>query len=127
MEEVASFLATSAGEVFGVATFYNQFRFIPPGKHPIKVCLGTACHVKGGNIILEEWERRLSIKEGGVTSDREFSLDRVACIGCCALAPVVVIGDDEVRGKMSPSAVEGILLKAELEKQKESSKEEQES
>ncbi len=127
MEELASFLAMPAGEVFGVATFYNQFRFIPPGKHPIKVCLGTACHVKGGNIILEEWERRLSIKEGGVTSDREFSLDRVACVGCCALAPVVVIGDDEVRGKMSPSAVEGILLKAELEKQKGSLKEEQNS
>ena len=118
MREVASFLNISPGEVFGVATFYNQFRFIPPGKHPVKVCLGTACHVRGGNIILEEWERRLSIKEGAVTEDREFSLDRVACVGCCALAPVVVIGDDEIRGKMSPSAVDGILLRYEIEKNK---------
>ncbi|RLA94591.1 MAG: NADH-quinone oxidoreductase subunit NuoE [Deltaproteobacteria bacterium] len=115
---IASFLGIVPGEVFGVATFYNQFRFVPPGKHPIKVCLGTACHVRGGNIILEEWERRLGIKEGEVTEDREFSLDRVACVGCCALAPVAVIGD-EVHGRLSPSAINGILLKFELEKKKE--------
>jgi NADH-quinone oxidoreductase subunit E len=74
--------------------------------------------VRGGNIILEEWERRLEIKEGSVTEDREFSLDRVACVGCCALAPVALVGDD-VYGKMSPSSVNGILLKFELEKEKE--------
>ena len=118
MQEVGSFLNISSGEVYGVATFYNQFRFIPPGKHPVKVCLGTACHVRGGNIILEEWERRLQIKEGEVTQDREFSLDRVACVGCCALAPVVVIGEDEIRGNMSPSAVDGILLQYEIRKNK---------
>jgi NADH-quinone oxidoreductase subunit E len=118
IKELASFLAVAPGEVFGVATFFNQFRFIPPGKHPIKVCLGTACHVRGGNIILEEWERRLEIKEGAVTEDREFSLDRVACVGCCALAPVALVGD-EVHGKMSPSSVNGILLKFELENKKE--------
>ena len=118
IKEIASFLDIVPGEVFGVATFYNQFRFVPPGKHPIKVCLGTACHVRGGNIILEEWERRLGIKEGEVTEDREFSLDRVACVGCCALAPVAVIGD-EVHGRLSPSAINGILLKFELEKKKE--------
>jgi len=116
--DLASFLAIAPGEVFGVATFFNQFRFIPPGKHPIKVCLGTACHVRGGNIILEEWERRLEIKEGAVTEDREFSLDRVACVGCCALAPVTVVGND-VHGKMSPSSVNGLLLRFELEKKKE--------
>jgi len=118
MKEVASFLGIPSGEIFGVVTFYNQFRLIPPGKHSIKVCLGTACHVKGGNIILEEWERRLSIKEGEVTDDREFSLDRVACVGCCALAPVV-LADDEVHGNMSPSAVNGILLNFDLKKPKE--------
>lgn len=117
LKVIAKFLKISAGEVFGVATFYNQFRFTPPGKHPIKVCLGTACHVRGGNIILEEWERRLKISEGGVTPDREFSLERVACVGCCALAPVVLVGD-EVHGKMSPSAVNGILLRFELNKKK---------
>ncbi|MBN2468064.1 MAG: NAD(P)H-dependent oxidoreductase subunit E [Deltaproteobacteria bacterium] len=119
MKQVASFLAVPAGEVFGVATFYNQFRLIPPGKHPVKVCLGTACHVKGGNIILEEWKRRLGIDEGGVTQDREFSLDRVACVGCCALAPVVLV-EEEVFGTMSPSAVEGILLRIRIEKERRS-------
>ncbi|MCX8011746.1 MAG: NADH-quinone oxidoreductase subunit NuoE [Desulfobacterota bacterium] len=114
---IANFLKISAGEVFGVATFYNQFRFTPPGKHPVKVCLGTACHVRGSDIILEEWKRRLQISEGEVTPDQEFSLDRVACVGCCALAPVVLVGD-EIHGKMSPSAVNGILLRFELEKQK---------
>ena len=117
IKETASFLGLSPGEIFGVATFYNQFRFNPPGKHPIKVCLGTACHVRGGNIILEEWERRLNIKEGGVTEDREFSVERVACVGCCALAPVAVVGDD-VHGKMNPASVNGILLKFELDKKK---------
>ena len=118
LRETAAFFKISAGEIFGVATFYNQFRFTPPGKHTIKVCLGTACHVRGGNIILEEWERRLQIPEGKVTEDREFSLERVACVGCCALAPVVQVGDD-VHGKMSPSAVNGILLKFELAKREE--------
>jgi len=114
----ASFLGISLGEIFGVATFYNQFRFTPPGKHPIKVCLGTTCHVKGGAIIMEEWERRLGIKEGDVTEDREFNLERVACLGCCALAPVVQV-DDYIHGKVSPSTVNGILLKCELAKQEE--------
>jgi len=118
LRETATFLKISPGEIFGVATFYNQFRFTPPGKHPVKVCLGTACHVRGGNIILEEWERRLQIQEGKVTEDREFSLERVACVGCCALAPVVQVGDI-VHGKMSPSAVNGILLQCELAKREE--------
>ncbi len=88
------FFKFSVGEIFGVATFYNQFRFTPPGKHPVKVCLGTACHVRGGNIILEEWERRLQIQEGKVTEDREFSLDVVRCLGACGLAPVMVVDED---------------------------------
>ena len=118
LRETAAFLKTSPGEIFGVATFYNQFRFTPPGKHPVKVCLGTACHVRGGNIILEEWERRLQIQEGMVTEDREFSLERVACVGCCALAPVVQVGEI-FHGKMSPSVVNGILLQFELAKREE--------
>jgi len=121
IKAIASFLALSSGEIFGVATFYTRFRFTPPGKHSIRVCLGTACHVKGGNIIMEEWERRIGIKEGGVTEDREFGLERVACVGCCALAPVVLVGKD-VHGKMSPTAVEGILLRFTLEKEKQEEK-----
>jgi NADH-quinone oxidoreductase subunit E len=91
IQMVAKHLHLSAGEVYGVATFYNQFRFHPPGKHPVKVCLGTACHVRGGEIILENFERKLGIRDGQTSPDREFSIDRVACVGCCALAPVALV------------------------------------
>ncbi len=84
---VAEYLAIPVSEVYGVATFYNQFRFTPPGKYPIKVCLGTACHVKGGEIILENFERKLEIKEGETTEDREFSIERVACVGVLCPGP----------------------------------------
>ncbi len=113
---VADHLAISSSEVYGVATFYNQFRFNPPGKNPVKVCLGTACHVKGGDIILENFERKLEIKEGETTPDREFSVDRVACVGCCALAPVAVVGET-VHGHMQPSKVEGLVLRTRIEKE----------
>lgn len=118
IELVAEHLDTAASNVYGVATFYNQFRFNPPGKHQIKVCLGTACHVRGGDIILENFERKLGIKYGETTPDREFSIERVACVGCCALAPVAII-DESTEGKMAPSKVEGILLGFDIEKEKE--------
>jgi NADH-quinone oxidoreductase subunit E len=124
---VADHLDISSSEVYGVATFYNQFRFNPPGKNPVKVCLGTACHVKGGDIILENFERKLEIKEGQTTPDREFSVDRVACVGCCALAPVVVLGET-VHGHMQPSKVEGLVLRTRIEKEmKEREKQKDES
>jgi NADH-quinone oxidoreductase subunit E len=113
---VADHLDITSSEVYGVATFYNQFRFNPPGKNPVKVCLGTACHVKGGDIILENFERKLEIKAGQTTPDREFSVDRVACVGCCALAPVIVVGET-VHGHMQPSKVEGLVLRTRLEKE----------
>lgn len=114
---VAKYLDMATCEVYGVATFYNQFRFNPPGKHPIKVCLGTACHVRGGDIILENFERKLGIKYGETTPDREFSIERVACVGCCALAPVAIV-DETVQGNMAPSKVEGLLLGFKIEKEK---------
>ena len=117
---VAEYLSLSPSEVYGVATFYNQFRFNPPGKHPIKVCLGTACHVRGGDIILENFERKLDLKEGETTSDREFSLQRVACVGCCALAPVGIVGET-VHGHMAPSKVEGLVLSIRMKSKKASS------
>ena len=116
MEGLAAFLGLPESEVFGVATFYDQFRFHPPGRHPVKVCVGTACHIKGAGVILESWERRLSIKTGQTTDDREFSLDRVACVGCCSLAPVAVV-DEKVHGRMAPTKVDGILLGFQLEKE----------
>lgn len=117
IKKAADYLGMEPCEVYGVATFYNQFRFSPPGRHPIKVCLGTACHVRGGDIILENFERKLGIKEGETTDDREFSIERVACVGCCALAPVAVVGD-LVQGRMAPSKVEGIILGFRLEEEK---------
>jgi NADH-quinone oxidoreductase subunit E len=117
MKMVARHLSISSSEVYGVATFYNQFRFHPPGKHRIKVCLGTACHVVGGEIILENFERKLGIKHGETTPDREFSVDKVACVGCCALAPVTII-DDTTHSHMAPSKVEGLLLGFQIEKER---------
>ena len=118
IELVAEHLQLPASEVYGVATFYNQFRFNPPGRHPVKVCLGTACHVRGGDIILENFERKLQIEEGQTTPDREFSIDRVACVGCCALAPVAIVGET-LYGKMQPSKVEGIVLRVRIEKEQQ--------
>jgi NADH-quinone oxidoreductase subunit E len=118
IQMVAKYLHLSDGEVYGVATFYNQFRFHPPGKHPLKVCLGTACHVRGGEIILENFERKLGIREGQTSPDREFSIDRVACVGCCALAPVALVGE-KVYGHMAPSKVEGLILGFQIEKERQ--------
>ncbi len=118
---VADYLSLSLSEVYGVATFYNQFRFIAPGRHPIRVCMGTACHIKGGDIILENFERKLAIKEGQTTSDREFSIERVACVGCCVLAPVALMGET-VHGQMVPSKAEGLVLRVRIEKEKQDRK-----
>jgi NADH-quinone oxidoreductase subunit E len=106
--EIADFVHTPASAIFGVATFYNRFRFTPIGRHAIRVCMGTACHVAGGSLVQEALERELEIKVGGVTPDEEFSLDRIACVGCCVLAPVIVI-DREVSPKMTPFKVEEVL------------------
>jgi len=98
--EIAKSCRMSESEVFGVASFYAQFYFTARGKHTVKVCLGTACHVRGGARILDEVKRELGIESGGTTKDYKFSLERVACFGCCALAPVLVINKD-VYGRMT--------------------------
>ena len=115
--EIARFLDIPEIDVYGVVTFYNQFRLNPPGKHSIRVCLGTACHMKGGYITLDAWKRRLNIDRGQTTPDREFDLDTVACVGCCVMAPVTVV-DDEPQGQVEPTKVDGILLSFKLEKEK---------
>jgi NADH-quinone oxidoreductase subunit E len=117
IELVARHFNLTCSDVYGVATFYNQFRFNPPGRHPVRVCMGTACHVKGGDIILEHFERKLEIKEGETTNDREFSIDRVACVGCCALAPVALMGET-LHGHMMTSKVEGLILRVRIENEK---------
>ena len=99
---IADELHMSEHEIFGTASFYAQFKFEKPGKHLIRCCTGTACFVGGGGIILEAVKSKLGIIPGQTTKDGLFSLERVACLGCCALAPVVTI-DDEVYGQMSPA------------------------
>lgn len=93
-------LRISENEIYGVATFYAQFRFHPPGEHTIHVCIGTACHVKGGAQLSSYINYRLGITGGETTDDGRFDLVQVACLGCCALAPVVKI-DDKIYSQMS--------------------------
>jgi NADH-quinone oxidoreductase subunit E len=109
LQEIADFLEMSDVEVWGVVTFYNQFRFVPLGKYHTKVCMGTACHLAGGKLISDALERELGIKVGETAKDGKFSLERVACIGCCMLAPVIVI-KDKIYPKMTPFKVEEALV-----------------
>jgi len=109
---ISNYLKCSRSSVYGVATFYAMFKFTKPAKHNIKVCLGTTCHVKGGDRLLETFERLLSISCGQKTQDLKFSLERVACLGSCALAPVVVV-DDKIFGKINVDQVRQILSKLE--------------
>ena len=107
--EISRFLDITENDIYSVASFYAQFRFTRPGEHSVKVCLGTACHVRGGELILDSLERELNIKTGQVTGDYKFGLERVACVGCCALAPVVVIDQQDVFGKMTQGRVKEML------------------
>lgn len=97
-------------DIIGVATFYSAFSLEPKGEHTVKVCMGTACHVRGGPKILEEFERRLNIESGHTTEDKQFSLDTVACLGCCAIGPVVVV-DENYHAQTSIRNVDTILKK----------------
>lgn len=108
VKEIAQALRVSENEVYGVASFYAQFRFNPPGRHSIKICLGTACHVRGGQKLLESLEREIHIKPGETTVDGLFDLQRVACLGCCALAPVMQI-DDQIYGRVTNTRLKRIL------------------
>jgi len=108
ISEIAKFLGLSQNEIYGIATFYAQFRFERPGEHTIKVCQGTACHVRGSHRILEEVEDELGIQPGETTKEYKFSLERVACVGCCALAPVMLV-DNVVHAKMTIAEAKKIL------------------
>lgn len=98
----------TASQLFGVATFYEQFRFTPIGKHLIRVCHGTACHVNGANRLDQAVEEFLHIRDGETTEDRLFTLQTVACLGCCSLSPVMMIGET-VYGRLTPADVRTIL------------------
>lgn len=97
-------------QVYGVSTFYSQFNLEPKGEHLIRVCLGTACYVRGSQDILTELERQLKIEAGHTTPDAKFTLEATRCLGCCGLAPVIMI-DDDVYGRLTPQGVKEILDK----------------
>ena len=106
--EIGRLLGITENDIYSVASFYAQFRFNRPGDHTIKVCLGTACHVRGGERILEALERELKVKPGQTTSDFKFGLERVACFGCCALGPVMVI-DEDVYSRVTTAKAKEVL------------------
>jgi NADH:ubiquinone oxidoreductase subunit E len=106
--EIARLTGIPSASVFGVATFYAQFRLKPVGRHIIKVCTGTACHVRGSHRILNDVEKRLHVEPEQTTDDRLFTLQTVACFGACALAPVVVV-DESVTGRMNPTKILGMV------------------
>lgn len=112
--KIASETGLSLSNIFGVATFYAQFRLKPVGKHIIKVCHGTACHVQNANVISEALEDALKIKDGETTEDRLFTLESVACLGCCSLAPVMMIGEGtygKLTGSEAVKIVKNIRIK----------------
>ncbi len=108
VEIISNHLNISENDIYGVATFYTQFRYEPPGDHEVLVCLGTACHVRGAPRLLDELERKLGIRSGQTTKDRKFSLQTVNCIGACALGPIVAV-DGEFHGQMSPGKIDNLL------------------
>ena len=109
-ELVASELNISVAQVYGVVSFYSFFTMTPKGEHPISVCMGTACYVRGAEKILDEFKRILNINVGETTPDGKFSLTALRCIGACGLAPVITVGE-EVHGRLSPDDVQGIVDK----------------
>ena len=106
--EIAQALRLTESQVYGVASFYAQFRFTPPARHGICVCLGTACHVRGGERLMETLQRELGAAMGTSTSDGRFDLDRVACLGCCALSPVVKV-DSDIYSSVTTMKLKGIV------------------
>ncbi len=113
LEHVAAALGVPLVRVYGVATFYRSFSLSPRGRHVCTVCLGTACHVRGGAAVLDGFERRLGVPAGRTTPDGRYTLERVNCLGACALAPLAVV-DGRAHGRMDEGQVEAIL--AALEK-----------
>ena len=111
-DEVSKLLDVPLATIWGVVTFYHFFKLNKPGKYNIQVCMGTACYLKGGDILIEELERLKDLKVDGLTEDGLFSLQAVRCIGCCGLAPVMSVGG-EVFGKVTKEQVAGILDKFE--------------
>ena len=108
LEQVSQKMQIPVTQIFRIATFYNALSIKPRGRHKVDVCLGTACHVRGGNKIMEKLERDLRISVGETTEDKRFTLESVRCVGCCSLGPVAVV-DGEVFGRLIQDRVPAIL------------------
>ncbi len=108
LEYVSQRMQIPLGQVFRIATFYNALSLKPRGRHKIDVCLGTACHVRGGDKILDKLERDLGVSVGETTKDKRFTLEAVHCVGCCSLGPVAVV-DGDVHGRLSQDKVPALL------------------
>jgi NADH:ubiquinone oxidoreductase subunit E len=108
VKQIGAYLNISEAHIYGVASFYTQFRFEKPGDHQIRICLGTACHVQGGEILSEEIQKIIGIRAGEISEDHKFEFHEVACLGCCAQAPVVEI-DGRIYGKMTRAKLQKVL------------------
>ncbi|MGE5350415.1 MAG: NADH-quinone oxidoreductase subunit NuoE [Actinomycetota bacterium] len=107
-EAIAAKLNISTAQVYGVVTFYSFFTMTPKGKHPISICMGTACYVRGAEKVLDEFKKELAIQAGQTTADGKFSLSSLRCVGACGLAPVVLVGE-KTYGRVAPDDVKAIL------------------
>jgi NADH-quinone oxidoreductase subunit E/NADP-reducing hydrogenase subunit HndA len=107
-EVVSNELAIPVAKVYGVITFYSFFTMTPKGKHPISICMGTACYVRGAEKVLDEFKKELGLQVGQTTSDGRFSLSSLRCVGACGLAPVVMVGD-KTYGRVAPDDVRNII------------------
>jgi len=112
IRKISEHLRISRSRIFGVASFYSQFRFNPPGRHSIKICLGSACHVQDGDFLLNALQLQIGIEPDQTSEDGRFDLVRVACLGCCALAPVMMV-DQEIHSRMSVLKLQQVLKKYE--------------
>ena len=110
LDHISEYTSIPASRIYGVATFYEQFHLQPRGKHIVKCCRGTACHVKGATDIIEAIEKTLGISDGETTEDMQFTFETVACLGTCALAPVMMV-NEVYHGKMTKKGVEKIIEK----------------
>jgi len=107
-KRISAGLGLPLSRVYGVVTFYSFFTMTPRGKHTVRVCLGTACYVRGGKALTEALEKQFGIKEGETTADRMFTLESVRCLGACGLGPVVVV-DEDVHGRIKPAKLKDVL------------------
>ncbi len=108
VDEVSRRTGVSPSQIYGILTFYSQFRLTPPGKYTLKVCLGTACHIMGGYEIFEHLKRKFGIMDNETTEDGLFTLTKVRCLGCCGMAPVIMV-DDKIYGRMDISKTERLI------------------